>query len=267
VISIIAGTGSLPTAACKNLLARGCKFFVITLFPEDNMEDITSATDGTIEVISNPLCKPSKILEILKNRNTKKVLFIGKVDKSNLLKKIKFDWLGVKFLGSLVCKSDKTIMENLVLEFEKHEIEVIKQDEVFDSLMVKPGILTGTIDQKVKDDIEFGIEKASQISQLDIGQTVVVKDKMVLAVEAIEGTDKCIQRGILLGANGVVVCKSAHKSQNKKYDLPTLGPNSIVAAKPGQIKAIAWESSRTIISNKEKFIEIAKDLKISLVSV
>ena len=99
MISIIAGTGSLPTEACKKLLATGRNFFVITLFPEDNMKDITSSTDGTVEVISNPLCRPSKILEILKNRNTKQVLFIGKVDKANLLKKIKFDWLGIKFLG------------------------------------------------------------------------------------------------------------------------------------------------------------------------
>ena len=102
---------------------------------------------------------------------------------------------------------------------------------------------------------------------LDIGQTVVIKKGMILAVEAIEGTSACIQRGVSLGKNkGVIVCKAAKKSQNKKYDLPVLGAATLENIKKGEIAAIAWQANQTLIVDKELFIKRAKDLGITLIS-
>ncbi len=267
MIAIIAGKGSLPQQACKALLKANKKFFVVLLFPQNNLNLIKNTVQNKSEIFEQNFYKAGQILKLLKNKKTKKILFIGKVDKNNLFKKIKLDWFSVKLLATTACKSDKSIMEALVNKLEKEGIQVISQDEILGPLLVRPGILCGKITPELKQDIEFGLKTAHDISFCNIGQTVVVKDKMVLAVEAIEGTDKCIARGIELGKKDVVVCKTAHKNHNKKYDLPTLGPDSLKNLKPGNIKAIAWQSDKTFIANQDKFVRRAKNLGITLISV
>ncbi len=157
-------------------------------------------------------------------------------------------------------------MEALVNNLAKKGITVIRQDEILSPLFIKPGVLCGKITVELERDIDFGLKTATDISCNNIGQTVVIKNKMVLAVEAIEGTDECIKRGVSLGKNNVVVCKTTHKNHNKKYDLPTLGFDSLKNLKPGDVKAIAWKSDKTFIANKDEFIKRANELGIALIS-
>lgn len=267
MIAIIAGTGNLPAQACKFLIDSNKKFFIILLFPEDNLELVKQTVQDKAEIFVEQFYKAGKILNLLKEKKATQALLIGKVDKGNLLKKLKLDWLAIKFLASMTYKSDRSIMSALVQTFEKEGIQIIHQDSVLKNLLIDPGVLTGKITPELKEEINFGLKAAQEISFCDIGQTVVVKDKMIIAVEAIEGTDLCIQRGIELAKNDIVICKAAHHSQNKKFDLPTLGPNSLKNLKKGQVKAIAWQSSQTFISEKEEFIKKAKELGITLVSV
>jgi len=267
MIAIIAGTGTLPLEACKNLTQRQQKFFVVSLFPEDNAHDLKTAAGDNAEIIAEQCYKPAKILNLLKEKETKKVLFIGKVDKQNLLKHLKFDWLALKLMGSLFSRGDKDIMEALLTELNKNGIETLSQEEVLGGLRVPPGILCGQLTPEIERDIQVGINIAMKTSEFDIGQTVIIKDGMILAVEAIEGTDACIKRGIQLGTKDIVVCKAASPCQNKKFDLPTLGPSSLASFKDGQIKAIAWLSSHTLIAQKHVFIKKAQELRITLVSI
>lgn len=267
MIAIIAGTGNLPVDACKSLLKKKQPFFIISLFPQDNYEKILDIIGDKKLIITQKFYKAAQILKILKERKAKKVLMIGKVDKRNILKKFKLDWITIKFFASLISKSDTTIMEKIVSMFNEQGIEILNQNEILKSLLVPPGILTGKLTQKLKENIDFGINTAKKISEFDIGQTVGVKDKMVLAVEAIEGTDSCIKRGIELGKNNVIICKAANNNQNKKFDLPTLGPDSLKNIKKNEVQAIAWTSNQTFISDKETFIQKAKELGITLISV
>lgn len=266
MIAVIAGTGTLPTEACKNLIAANEKFFVITLFPEDNAVHLQSIIKNHAELIAQECYKAGAILELLKSKGTSKVLFIGKVDKSNLLKHLKFDLLAIKLMGSLIYKSDKDVMEALLAELARNNITVIKQDTVLGGLLVPPGILTGTVTSEIERDSTMGLEAAIAIAHANIGQTVVVKDGMIVAVEAIEGTNACIKRGIQLGHGGVVICKAARFDQNRTFDLPTLGPGSLAAFKSGDVKAIVWQASSTLIAQKDEFITKAKSLGITLVS-
>ncbi len=266
MIAIIAGIGSLPIEACRQLKSQSRPFFVIVLFPEDNLVDIQQVVPGN-DIVAHEFYKASSIRDTLLARKTTKVLFIGKVDKQHLLKHIKFDWLAIKFFASLVTsKSDKAIMERLLEELAGYGIEVIRQDEVLGGLMVLPGVLTGTLTKELKKNIAFGMQTALTISQHAIGQSVIVKDLMVLAIEAIEGTDACIKRGIELGKSGIIVCKAAHARQNRKFDLPTLGPTSLTGIQKGQVAAIAWDSRSTFIADKNLFTEEANALDITLVS-
>ena len=267
MIAVIAGTGNLPVHACKSLLASKKDFYVICLFPNDNAEKIKSVLNNQVPIIEEKFYKLGKILALLKELQTKELLFIGKVDKRNLFKNFKFDFLAIKLLTSTLYKSDKQIMETLLSVLKKENIEVLNQQEVLKNLLVSPGILTGKIDKDLEENISYGMQVAENISFADIGQTIAIKDKMILAVEAIEGTDECILRGIALGQKDIIICKTAHKNQNKKYDLPTLGPSTLKNINPGEIKVIAWKSDQTFISDQEEFILIAQKLGITLISV
>lgn len=267
MIGIIAGTGALPLEACSNLIKQNKAFFVITLFPENNLQPLQEAVGTHGEIIVQSAYKPSFVLDALKQRGATHVLLIGKVDKRALLKKIKLDWLGIKILASLLYKNDIAIMERILSEFTVQGIEVLKQDSILTSLFVKPGVICGSITPELEREVMFGINLAKNISSLDIGQTVLVKDLMVVAVEAIEGTDECIQRGIQLGKEQLVICKAAQPHQNKKYDLPTLGPATLAQLKPGQVKAIAWDAEHTMIVQKNIFIRQAELLGIVLIAI
>lgn len=267
MIAIISGTGNLPIEAIKSLIKNNRRFFVVSLFPNDNLKSLKSVVKDQAEIIAQPFYKVGKIFDLLKEKKCSSVLLIGKVDKRNMLKKIKFDWFALKFFTKIATKSDTTLMQGIVDEIENQGIKVLRQSDVLESLFVPPGILTGKLTTELKENIDFGLNIAKQLSTIDIGQTVVVKDKMIIAVEAIEGTDSCITRGIELGKENIIICKTAHDNQNHKFDLPTLGPKTLEQIKKGQVKSIAWHSDKTFIANQEEFIKIAKELDITLVSI
>jgi hypothetical protein len=123
-----------------------------------------------------------------------------------------------------------------------------------------------TIDELA--DIEFGLKIAKEIARLDIGQTVIVKDRMVLAIEAIEGTDEAIKRAVKLARGPVVVVKVAKPNQDQRFDIPTVGMNTMHAMtsdKPGGVLAI--ESSETMVVEKEEMSAYADEHGIAMVAV
>ncbi|HBS48195.1 TPA: hypothetical protein DEO28_03880 [Candidatus Dependentiae bacterium] len=267
MIAVIAGTGNLPLEACKNLIKQNKDFFVISLFPEDNLIELQKIISDPSKIIIQNFYQASTILNLLKEKHATHVIMIGKVDKRNLLKKVKLDWLAIKLLASLAYKDDKAIMEKILETLKSNGIEVINQNEILDSLFIKPGLICGEINSYIQTNIDLGMQLAVKIAEIGIGQTLVMKDGMIIAVEAIEGTDECIKRGIEQGKENIVICKSAHKNQNNKYDLPTLGTKSLENILPGQVAAIAWQSSKTIIVDKETFIKKAQELNIPLISI
>lgn len=266
MIAVIAGTGRLPIHACQSLLAQQKAFFVIALFPEDNLALLRQAVGNSAEVIAQEFYKAGMIKDLLKQKQTTHVLFIGKVDKQNLLSHVKFDWYAIRLIASLVCKGDAAIMEHLIQELKNNGMDVLSQSDVLGSLMVPPGVLCGKLTPELTSNIDMGINAAIKLSECDIGQTIVVKDNMIIAVEAIEGTDSCVKRGIALGKDNVVICKAARAQQNKKFDLPTLGPSSLIGITSGQVAAIAWLSTHTFIADQEEFVKEAQRLGITLVS-
>lgn len=267
MIAIIAGTGNLPIESAKALIKQNKDFIVITLFPNDNLQKLLNIINDRSKVISKPFYKAGKILKLLKEKNVTKIFFIGKVDKGNLFKNLKLDWLSIKTLAKASTKSDSTLLQAIMDQAEAQGFKVLNQNDILNNLFIEPGILTGKLTPKLQENIDFGLQTANKLSKIDIGQTVVVKDKMIIAVEAIEGTDSCIKRGIEFGKNNVVICKTAHQKQNKKFDLPTLGPKTLEQIKKGQVKVIAWQSDKTLIENKNYFIKKAKELNITLVSL
>jgi UDP-2,3-diacylglucosamine hydrolase len=268
MIAVVAGTGNLPIYACKCLEKQKKDFFVLALF-DDEREELDKIFPEKDKVIGMPLYNVGDILDALKKRGAKKVLFIGKIDKKLLLKKLKLSWTTIKMLYEIKDGMDSTILGKIGREIERNSMTLIRQDEILNGLFVPSGILCGDISNLDQENIDLGFNVAQKLCIADVGQTVVVKDKMILAVEAIEGTDECIKRAIKLADNsgGVTVCKTARKNQSGEFDLPTLGIATLESFEYGQVSVIAWKSDQTFIESKDKFIEMAKELDITLVSV
>ncbi|MFC1666958.1 LpxI family protein, partial [Candidatus Omnitrophota bacterium] len=132
----------------------------------------------------------------------------------------------------------------------------------------KKGVLTKRpIDEKIAKDIEFGKEIAKSIAGLDIGQTVVVKDRTVLAVESIEGTDEAIKRGARYGKEDIVVIKVSKPNQDMRFDVPIIGPETIRLLKELKACCIAIEARKTVIIDREATIGLANESEIGIVVI
>lgn len=267
-LTLIAGTGTLPLDAIASLRAQNKDFFVLSLFPEENGEQLSRALAAPdTQLVAEPFYKLGTIKKLLRTRGTDEVVMLGKVDKRNLLKRLSYDWELVKVAATVLYRGDTAVMEYIVSMFAEEGITVLPQTTLLSSLFVTPGILCGKLSESHQRDITYGLQTATQLSALDIGQTVVVKEGMVLAVEAIEGTDECIARGIALGDKGVVITKTCQPEQNSKFDIPTLGPATLERIAPGTVSAIAWHANRTFVAERERFVKMAKEKGIALVAV
>ncbi len=191
----------------------------------------------------------------------------GKVPKSLLFKsKVIPDLRAVKLLFSLKDKSDDSILLAIAKELEKDGIKLLNTADFSSSLMTPEGILT---DERLSEnewkDIAFGWKIAKEIGRLDIGQTVVVKDQAVMAVEAIEGTDEAILRGGKLAGEGAVVVKVAKPKQDMRFDVPVVGMNTLKSMIEVNARVLAIEAGKSILLQRKKVIKEADEAGVSVV--
>jgi DUF1009 family protein len=168
----------------------------------------------------------------------------------------------------MLYKKDDTILRGLARELEAEGITVRESTLYLDNILAPAGVLTKK--EPSKDDwkdIDFGWQMAKEIGKLDIGQTVVVKDQAILAVEAIEGTDEAIRRGGRLCREGAVVVKTCKPQQDLRFDLPAVGTQTIATMEEVKASCLAVEAGKTIILDRDAVITAANKAKISIVGV
>lgn len=261
---LIAGDGTLPVELAKKVKENGLEIVVISL-STDNKRELSKIADKFYE------CGPGevkKIRQILIDEQIKQVSFIGKVSKSIIIRHPKFDDLALSLLKQAMKLNDDAVMMLAVDELRKIGVEVLDQTIFIKHLMVTKGVL-GDIkptEAQLKD-IEYGFETAKQMGKMDIGQSVVVKDKMIMAVEAIEGTDKCIKRGCKLAKKSAVVVKVAKPSQDKRFDIPAVGLKTLKTMKHYHAEVLAVEANETIMVDRDKVIQYANKNGIVVVAV
>ena len=204
----------------------------------------------------------------LKKNNVTKVTMIGKVTKEILYSEgaIIPDFRAIKLLTSLPDRKDDTIMNAIVKELEDEKMEVMDQTLLIQPLLPAPGVLSKRKPTAEElEDIEFGFQVAKEIGRLDIGQTVVVKSKAVMAVEAIEGTDACILRGGTLGKD-VIVAKTAKPAQDNRFDMPSVGTRTIESMIAAGAAGIVMEAGRTLLVDRERTLALADEHNMFVVA-
>jgi DUF1009 family protein len=154
-----------------------------------------------------------------------------------------------------------------VRELAAEGIGVLDQTEFLKSLMPGSGVLSRRSPTAAQQaDMEFGFAIAKQMGGLDIGQTVVVKNGAVMAVEAIEGTDACIRRGGALGRGGVTVAKTAKPNQDVRFDVPGIGPDTLQAMIEVGAVALVMEAGKTLLIDRDQVLALADQHGITIVA-
>src|SRR4030067_2030693 len=264
MIGLIAGAGEMPCMWARAARDKGAEVIAVAIAEE--------ARKGLGGIVSQLHCfsvgQVGKIIKTFKDEGIKELVFIGKVNKSLIFKDIKFDLRAITLMARLKDRKDDTIMLAIVDELKKEGIDVIEQTIFLEEMMPGPGILSKRKPTREEmADIEFGMEMAKGIAALDIGQTVVVKEKAVMAVEAIEGTDEAIRRGGALGRGDFVVVKVAKPNQDLRFDIPTVGIDTLKAMIEAGGKALALEANKTFLVDMEDVIKEADRNGIAIVAV
>lgn len=264
-LAIVAGNGELPPILAKSACEQGFITCAVAITDEANYQ----LQDLCDKVYKYSPGEVTKMLTLFKDEMINQVVFIGKVPKLDLLRNVhKLDWVAVKNISKLSNLNDDSIHGGIVDLLSKNNIKVLPQTQFLKHLFFEKEVLSKrkpTLEERI--DIEYGFNMAKKVSSLDIGQTVIVKNKMILAVEAIEGTDEAIKRGCELAKSEVVVVKVAKPNQDERFDIPTIGEKTIeVLAKHGG-GILAFEGNRTIVQDKEKVVKLANDLNVCLLAV
>jgi len=262
-LGLIAGTGELPKAVATEAKARGYTVFAIALDPLAD-RSLSSYVD---EIKRVNVGKFGTIIKSMKQYGITKAVMAGKVPKTLLYKSnITPDLRAVKLLFSLRDRSDDSILLAIMKELEKEGIQLLDITSFSSSLLTPDGVLTKR--RPTEDewkDIAFGWKIAKEIGRLDIGQTVVVKNRAVMAVEAIEGTDEAIKRGGALAGSGAVVVKVSKPNQDMRFDVPAVGLDTLHAMIEVHASVLSVESKKSIFLEREKIVEESNKAGISIV--
>ncbi len=263
-LGIIAGAGELPVLLARAAVAQDRKPVIVQI----TKSDAQRFAGITAEIHTYGVGQIQKIARTLLDAGVREVVIIGKVEKNILLRPFQIDTTTIKILVQNRREKPAAIVNAVLNYLESKGLTILPQDRYLQDLLPQPGVLTArppTSSQQA--DIELGITTARQIANMDIGQTVVVKNQIVLAIEAIEGTDATIKRGGNLGKKGVVVAKASAEDHDFRIDVPTVGMQTLAMLHEVKAGVLAVEARRTFVMDANALIQQADRWKIAIVAV
>ena len=259
-IGLIAGEGQLPLHVARNARIQG-----IEVVPFMVGKDSSKLRD---------LCKHKghrivpgllgRTLDMLLQEKITHLVFAGKVDKWVLLKDPRIDAVAVEAIRQFSRMNDDAIMLWLIEQLEQRGIQVLPQADFLRELFLPERLLSKRApnDAELRD-ARYGFEMAKEMGRLDIGQSIVAHSGMILAVEAIEGTDECLKRaGKVSGRKGGVVVKVAKPDQDPRFDIPTVGLRTLKTMRKAGLHMLVTEASRTLYLEPEEMIAFANRHKM-----
>jgi DUF1009 family protein len=265
-LGIIAGNRSLPLEFSRQARAAGVKKLVAVAFENETEPELARFVDEIVWVKVGQL---SKMISAFTEHGVKQCVMVGQIAPKNLFD-LRPDLRAMGILFRLKEKNAHTIFGAIAEELKKDGVELIEATPWLAPLMPGRDFHLGPkLSDEQKADVEFGFKIAKEVSRLEIGQTVVVKNGAVLAVEGFEGTDKCLARGGELAGKdgGAVAVKVAKKKHDLRFDIPCLGAQTLETCAAAKISVLAIESDKTLLLEQETCAQLAKKNKISLITI
>lgn len=263
-IGLLAGNGRFPIIFAESARKKGVEIIAIGI-NEETSKELEKFVDKIYWLGVGEL---EKLLGILREENIRSIVMAGQVRHKLLFdNNIKIDKKMQALLGGLRDKKTDSIIGAVARLLEFKGVKVLSSITFLSDYLPRKGVLTRKVpDERVLKDIDFGRRIAKVIAGLDIGQSVIVKDKVVLAVESIEGTDEAIRRAERYGKDGIVVIKVTKPMQDMRFDVPVIGPDTIRLLKEVKASCLSIEAGKTLIIDKQETLRLAEEADITIVA-
>ncbi|MFW6415425.1 MAG: LpxI family protein [Thermodesulfobacteriota bacterium] len=260
-LGLVAGKGQFPF-----LVVQGAKKFNRSVkavgFKGHTSPELFSLVDEMTWINVGQL---GKMIKWFKKRGIREVVFAGGIDKPRTLD-LRPDFKAAKLLYKVRNKNDNALLQAIVETMQQEGLEVVSPIKFIPGLLAPIGTLTRRQPSKQEEaDIAFGWPLAKEIGRMDIGQCIVVKENMVVAVEAIEGTDATIKRAGELAGEGCTVIKVFKPEQEEKIDQPAIGVNTIETMKQANVKCLAMEAGKSLFFDQEQSLALANRADICII--
>ena len=207
----------------------------------------------------------NRLLKFFREQQVRHAIMAGQIAPKNLFD-LRPDWKAMLLLAKLKQRDAESIFSAIADELAKVDVDLLPATSFLEDQLAPAGLIAGQkLSRRENDDLDFGWKIAKEIARLGIGQTVLVKNGTVLAVEAFEGTNDAIKRGGALARIGAVMLKVAKPNQDMRFDVPVVGVETIAVAAAAKIRVIAMEAGRTLLLEKECVVRQAADSDISMI--
>jgi len=268
ILGLIAGQGRLPFLVADGAKKAGLKVICVGL--ADNADKaLAEHVDVYYEV---PLARPGAWIRKLRKHNVSRTIMVGRVRKTRIYTPFRIfkylpDWRAFRIWYWRLRKTEKQndrLLTAIADELASGKIILENSTMYCSEHMAQKGVMTkNKPGSSIKSDIEFGWSIAKKMGELDIGQAIAVKEREVIAVEAIEGTAKMIERvGELCPAGEWTLIKTAKPNQDMRFDVPCVGPDTIKSLAENKAKCLVVEAEKTIIIDKPETLKLADELGI-----
>jgi len=262
-LGIIAGNGVYPRLLANAARKAGVKKIIAAAF--------TGETDPVLEQHVDLLewmrvGQLNRLLRFFRTQQIHHAIMAGQIAPKNLFD-LRPDWKALMLLGKLKERNAESMFAAVADELANADVDLLPATTFLEDSLAPCGLIAGPkLSRHEEDDINLGWSVAKEIARLDIGQTVIVKNGTVVAVEAIEGTNDAIKRGGALAREGAVMVKVAKPSQDMRFDVPVIGVETIRIAAEARLRVIAVEAGKTLLLERDAIVDLANRSGISIVA-
>src|SRR5437879_97445 len=263
VLGIIAGNGVYPRLLADAARKAGVKKIVATAFSGETDPVLTEHVD-LIEWMR--VGQLNRLLKFFNQNKVHHAIMAGQIAPKNLFD-LRPDWKALLLLGKLKERNAESIFAAIAEELTRIEVELLPATTFLEDCLVPAGLIAGAkLSRREEEEVDLGWKTAKEIARLDIGQTVIVKNGTVVAVEAFEGTNEAIKRGGALAREGAIMIKVTKPNQDMRFDVPVIGVETIRIAAEARLRVIAVEARKTLLLERDAITDLANRSQISIVA-
>lgn len=263
VLGIIAGNGVYPRLLADSARKAGVKKIVAAAFTDETDPALTQHVDRIEWMRVGQL---NQLLKFFSQQKAHHAIMAGQIAPKNLFD-LSPDWKALLLLGRLKQRNAESIFAAIADELAKVDVDLLPATTFLEDFLAPTGLIAGPkLSRREEEDVDLGWKIAKEIARFDVGQTVIVKNGTILAVEAFEGTNEAIKRGGALARNNAVMVKVAKPHQDMRFDVPVIGIETIHIAADSKLRVIAVEAGRTLLLEKDAIVDLAKRAKVSIIA-
>ena len=263
ILGIIAGNGVYPRLLADSAQKAGVRKIVAAAFTGETDPVLAQRVDQIEWMRVGQL---SRLLNFFRDQNVHHAIMAGQIAPKNLFD-LRPDWKALLLLARLKQRNAESIFTAIADELTKVDVDLLSATSFLEGCLAPEGLIAGPkLSHREEEDVDFGWKIATEIARFDIGQTVIVKNGTVLAVEAFEGTNDAIKRGGALARKDAVMIKVPKPDQDMRFDVPVIGIETIRVAAEVKLRVIAVETGRTLLLERDAIIDLANRSNISIVA-